>query len=125
MPPFFIEREKTMALTAIYAHLSCSDLGRSVVWFTTVFERQPDAQPMTGLAEWHYGKQAGFQLYENPEHAGKGTLTLIVDDITGERERLLAGGIQANRIEAADYTTIMRLRDPDGNLAVLAQPGRG
>ena len=49
---------------------------------------------------------------------------MLVDDITGERERLMAAGIQANRIEAADYTTIMRLRDPDGNLVVLAQPGR-
>ncbi len=113
-----------MALTAIYAQLSCSDLGRSVVWFTNVFARQPDAQPMSGLVEWHHGTQAGFQLFEDAEHAGKGTLTLMVDDITGERERLMAGGIQANRIEAADYTTIMRLRDPDGNLVVLAQPGR-
>lgn len=113
-----------MELSAIYAQLSCADLGRSVVWFSTVFARRPDAQPMQGLAEWHHGKEAGFQLYEDAEHAGKGTMTLIVDDIKSERERLMKSGIQAARIEVADYTTIMRLRDPDGNLVVLAQPTR-
>ncbi|CAN7532476.1 glyoxalase/bleomycin resistance/dioxygenase family protein [Rhizobium sp. LjRoot30] len=114
-----------MALTAIYAQLNCSDLGASTAWFSTLFARQPDARPMQGLAEWHHGREAGFQLYENPQQAGSGTLTLLVDDIRSEQERLGAGGVKTAEIETADYTTIMRLNDPDGNLVVLAQPGRG
>lgn len=111
-----------MPLKSIFANLSCTDLERSTEWFTTLFQRKPDTTPMEGLAEWHHGEQAGFQLYKNPKAAGHGTLTLIVSDIRAERSRLSASGMLPGKIEAADYTTICRIRDPDGNLVVLAQP---
>jgi len=46
----------------------------------------------------------------------------LVEDIRAERDRLAEAGLVTGEIEAADYTSIMRLRDPDGNLVVLAQP---
>ncbi|PSJ19713.1 glyoxalase/bleomycin resistance/dioxygenase family protein, partial [Halomonas sp. ND22Bw] len=39
-----------------------------------------------------------------------------------ERARLEGAGLSVTEIERADYTDIMRLRDPDGNLVVLAHP---
>lgn len=113
-----------MRLAAIYAQLSCRDLERSIGWFTAVFGRGPSARPMAGLAEWHHGQGAGFQLYENERHAGHGTLTLVVEAVRDEHARLIAARIDPGEPEEADYTTISRLRDPDGNLVVLAQPGR-
>lgn len=113
-----------MSLTAIYANLSCSSLAASTPWFETLFGRKPDATPMPGLAEWHEGETGGFQLYENKDNAGNGTVTLIVDDVRGDSERLENSGLKIGEIEPADYTTIMRMKDPDGNLIVLAQPGR-
>ena len=79
---------------------------------------------MAGLAEWHHGKQAGFQLFESTAHAGHGTLTLIVGAVRAEHERVASIGLDPGEVETADYTTIVRLKDPDGNLVVLAQPGR-
>lgn len=111
-----------MPLTAIYANLSCTDLERSTEWYTLLFERGPDATPMEGLAESHYGEQAGFQLYEDGKNAGRGTLTLIVSDLGAERSRLSASGMLPGKVEEADYTTISRFRDPDDNLVVLAEP---
>ena len=113
-----------MPITRIFANLSCRDLATSTRWFTAVFGREPDRNPMAGLHEWDRG-DAGLQLYEKSEEAGHGTLTLIVDDIHEERRRLSDAGLAVTEIEPADYTTIMRLRDPDGNLIVLAQPNRG
>lgn len=113
-----------MPITRIFANLSCRDLAASTRWFAAVFGREPDRNPMPGLHEWDRG-DAGFQLHEKPEDAGRGTLTLIVDDIHDERRRLSDAGLAVTEIEPADYTTIMRLRDPDGNLIVLAQPNRG
>ncbi|TZG25073.1 VOC family protein [Sphingomonas montanisoli] len=110
-----------MTLTAIFANISCSDLKRSAAWFTTLFDRGPDATPMPGLAEWHHGDTSGFQLFENADNAGRCTLTLIVSDVRAERDRVAA--LNPGEIETADYTTITRLHDPDGNLVVLAQPG--
>lgn len=111
-----------MPLTAIYAQLSCADLDASRRWFAALFGREPDALPMTGLAEWHYDDCAGFQLFADAGHAGHGTLTLIVAGIRGEHRRLAAAGLAPGEIESADYTMIVRLRDPDGNLVVLAEP---
>ena len=110
-----------MSIAKVYANLSCRDLSASTRWFAVLFGRDHDTAPMDGLHEWDCGS-GGLQLYEKPEHAGAGTLTLIVDEIAGERGRLEEAGLVTAELEAADYTTIMRLRDPDGNLVVLAQP---
>src|SRR5438128_1738632 len=70
-----------MPLTKIYANLSCSDLADSTAWFGKIFARSPDARPMAGLAEWHHESSSGFQLYQDPDKAGNGTMTLIVEDL--------------------------------------------
>ena len=76
-----------MPLIKIYANLSCSELNVSIPWYETLFDRSPDARPMTGLAEWHHAELSGFQRYENADNAGSGTPTFIVDDLAGEKLR--------------------------------------
>lgn len=111
-----------MTLAAIYAHIDCADLEASRRWYTTLFAREPDAAPMDGLLEWLHGEQAGLQLFRAPERAGAGTLTLIVTDIHGERARLDEAALRPGAVEEGDHVVICRMRDPDDNLVVLAQP---
>lgn len=113
-----------MTIEKIYAQLSCRDLAQSIAWFERLFGRAPDAQPMQGLAEWHHRDSSGFQLFENASNAGRGTMTLIVADLRDEHSRLSNNGLSPPPIEPADTTSLVRLRDPDDNLVVLAQPGR-
>ena len=89
-------------MTKIFSNFSCTDLERSAHWYRTVFERDADQNPMEGLLEWHFAA-AGFQLFQGAENAGRGTVTIMVDDVRAERKRLSG--------------------DPDGNLVVLAQQG--
>ena len=112
-----------MRLVRIFAHLSCSKLEASEPWFESLFGRAPDARPMPGLSEWHQDESAGLQLFENAVDAGRGTLTLIVDDLRAEHERLTAAGLDPGDVEPATSTSLVQLRDPDGNLVVLAQAG--
>lgn len=112
-----------MTLKKIYAQLSCSNLSASREWYEKFFGRAPDACPMAGLAEWHHESSAGLQLFENPSDAGRGTLTLIVEGLRDEHARLKRAGLNPDAVESATSTSLVRLRDPDGNLVVLAQPG--
>jgi hypothetical protein len=109
-----------MALDKIFAQLSCSDLTKSIGWFGTIFGREPDARPMDGLVEWHHAN-AGLQLFQG-ENAGRGTLTLIVSGLQDEHRRLSDAGLTPGAIESGNYVNLVRLRDPDNNLVVLAQP---
>lgn len=111
-------------IARLYGQVACADLDRSVAWFERLFDRAPDQRPMQGLAEWDVGDSGGLQLFQQPENAGHTTLTLIVDDLRAQAARLDGAGLKRGEVEPADETSLVRLRDPDGNLIVLAQPGR-
>ena len=113
-----------MSINKIYAHLSCSDLDRSSIWFEKLFGRPPDARQMAGLVEWHHGTGAGLQLWQDAANAGRGTLTLIVTGLQEEHARLAAAGLVPGEVEPGDKVSLLRLRDTDQNLVVLAQAGR-
>jgi hypothetical protein len=110
-----------MPIEKVFAHISCSNLESSIPWFTRLFGRAPDESPMEGLAEWHQNNQAGFQLFQDPKNAGHATMTLGVSDLGSERSRLAQFKLQPGPIEEADYVNIVRIRDPDQNLIVLAE----
>ncbi len=113
-----------MAIDKIYAQLSCTDLSASVEWYEKLFGRAPNAQPMEGLVEWHHHDSAGLQLFENAKASGFGTITLIVDGLRDEHARLEKAGLAPGVIEPSTSTSLVRLHDLDGNLVVLAQPGK-
>ena len=109
-----------MPIEKVFAHISCSNLESSIPWFTKLFGRKPDESPMEGLAEWHQNNQAGFQLFQDPKNAGHATMTLGVSDLDSQHSRLAELKLQPGPIEEADYVNIVRIRDPDQNLIVLA-----
>ena len=100
---------------------ACRDIIPSMAWYAALFGRQPDANPMDGLAEWHHGDGAGFQLFQDTIEDGHGTMTLIVSGIEAERKRLHGLGLHPPEIEAGP-PRLLHLRDPDGNRVVLAEP---
>jgi catechol 2,3-dioxygenase-like lactoylglutathione lyase family enzyme len=114
-----------MAIETVFAQISCSDLETSVGWYTKLFGGPPLRRPMPGLAEWQFSDSAEVQLFEAKDHAGHSTLTLGVLPLEPERARLLAAGLDPGAIEEADYVFIVRMRDPDDNLVVLASAERG
>lgn len=113
-----------MSIETIFANVSCSELERSIAWYKKLFGKPPARRPMAGLAEWQLTESAEMQLYEAKEHAGHSTLTLGVMPIEPERERLAAAGLEPGPVESAEDFFIARLRDPDGNLVVLASARR-
>lgn len=56
-----------------------SDIDRAEVWFTDLFGTGPDARPMEGLIEWHFGAAGHLQVAADAERAGGSMVTLHVD----------------------------------------------
>ena len=109
-----------VAIETIFANVSCASLAASLPWYEKLFGKPPTRRPMPGLAEWHFTDSAEVQLHESKENAGKSTLTLGVLPMEPEHRRLAEAGLRPGPIEQADDFFIARLRDPDGNLVVLA-----
>lgn len=114
-----------MSIETIFAHVSCRDIAASAAWYEKLFGKPPVRRPMPGLVEWQFSDSAEVQLFEQKEHAGHSTLTLGVLPLEPERARLSAAGLEPGAIEETDGYFLLRLRDPDGNLVVLASAERG
>ena len=113
-----------MGIATVFANVSCRDLAASEPWYAKLFGKAPLRRPMPGLAEWQFTDSAEVQLHQAPEHAGHSVLTLGVMPLEPERARLVAAGLDPGPVEEADDYFLLRLRDPDGNLVVLASAKR-
>jgi predicted enzyme related to lactoylglutathione lyase len=111
-----------LANERFFAVMCTTDIARATEWYSRLFDRRPDRQPMPSLSEWH--GQGGFQLLERADRAGQGFLTLMVDDIDQAREMLLERGLDVGKKQEGDVAGIAQLNDPDGNTVTLAAPGR-
>ena len=113
-----------MAIQTIFAHVSCSDLETSVLWYEKLFGMPVTRRPMAGLAEWHFTDSAEVQLFEDKKHAGFSTLTIGVLPLEPEHQRLSAQGLEPGPIEETKDFYLTRVKDPDGNLVVLVSAQR-
>jgi len=109
-----------MTIETIFAHISCSNLEISAVWYEKLFGRPSTRMPMTGLLEWQFTASAEVQLFEDKTHAGTSTLTVGVLPIEPEHQRLVEAGLDPGPIEETANYYLIRLRDPDDNLIVFA-----
>lgn len=111
-----------MNVQKIYTSLLTADLAAAERWYTKLFSRGPDHRPMDTLVHWELFDNAGLMLSPSEEIAGRGVLFVYVDDLAAERRRLQGLGIVLGDDIPGDYSTLAQVRDPDGNLIVLASP---
>lgn len=108
-----------MDVTIVMAQLIVADLERSVAFYTTLFGRGPDANPMDKLQEWHFDHSGAVQVYEEPDRAGRSGATLNVSDLDAAVVALDHAGIEHGPLVEANYVRVVQLDDPDRNRIVL------
>ena len=106
----------------LYPSLLTADLPAAERWYARLLGRGPDHRPMPTLVQWELSGDAGLMLSSSAEIAGKGAVFLYVEDLAAERRRLQELGIELGEDNAGDYSTLAQVRDPDGNLIMLATP---
>lgn len=111
-----------MSVRRLLAQSTVSDLDTARNWYARLFSRQPDANPMEGLIEWHLTETFGVQVWAEPERAGRSSIVLDETDLDALAARLDEAGISHPGPEQATSSRILRLEDPDGNRLLFTGP---
>lgn len=106
-------------ITLTMAQATVSELSTSERWYRQVFGAPPDARPMDGLLEWHFGARHGVQVHRDPSRAGGCTVVVGESDIDAALARLDAAGIDHPAPSPGGGGLLVTLTDPDGNRLVM------
>lgn len=108
----------------VLAVVHLADLEEVAPWYERLFGRPPDRRPMETVVEWQLGVTGGLQVVRDAERAGKSSLTIGVGDIDDAVRDITARGLQGTAETVGEQNgaplRIVILRDPAGNMVVLA-----
>ena len=116
MSPGGADGQHGMAFTNLLAVLPVADVETSRPWFTALFGRPEDNNPMPSLIEWQVLPGAWLQVFGDAGRAGSGLFNLAVDDLDATLAELRARGLEPGEVvEANKGVRLSALTDPDGN----------
>ena len=105
-----------MSIDHVLAVVPVSDIDRSRDWYSSLFGRSADNNPMPTLVEWQVLPGAWVQVFSDPQRAGSGLLNFAVDDVESHLAQVRERGIEPGEIvDANKGVRISTVNDPDGN----------
>lgn len=109
-----------MPIGHVLAVVHVSDIGASERWYTSLFGRAADNNPMPTLIEWQVLPGAWVQVFHDPGRAGSDEINFAVDDLESHIAELRERGLDPGDIvEASKGVRLSRFPDPDGNVVGL------
>lgn len=109
-----------MSIGHVLAVVHVRDIGTAGQWYTSLFGRAADNNPMPTLTEWQVLPGAWVQVFHDPERAGTDEINFAVDDLESHIAELRAGGLDpGDIIDASKGVRLSRFPDPDGNIVGL------
>jgi predicted enzyme related to lactoylglutathione lyase len=105
-----------MRFSYVFAGLVVSNRDEAAAWYEQLLGRPPDMLPNDAEAAWQLADTASLYLLADPERAGNGILSLVVDDLDASLAEVAGRGLVDAVIEeipGAGRKGIMK--DPDGN----------
>ena len=112
-----------MRVTHVFASLPVADRDAAAAWYERLLGRPADLVPNDDEAAWQLSEGGWIYVIADPERAGSGMHTLLVDDLDAFLHDLAESGIAAAPVEtiATDVRRTLVV-DPDGNRIKVAQP---
>jgi hypothetical protein len=103
-------------LKDISAVVATADFPRARSWYARLLGRDPDVEPIVGVAEWQLTGTAWLQLITDSERAGKSAVRFGVTDLAAQIAALGEAGIPTGEpVVIAGMVTVIDIADPDGN----------
>jgi catechol 2,3-dioxygenase-like lactoylglutathione lyase family enzyme len=111
-----------MNVTEVFAGLVVSDYEEAAAWYERFFGRKPDLVPNDKEAAWQSTDTGWIYLLADADRAGRGVVTLLLDDLDGMLGELAERGVSVGPIETLDGgARKVVVTDPDGNKIAIAQ----
>lgn len=105
-----------MAIHYVFAGLPVTDRDAALAWYGRLFGRQATFVPNESEAVWQLADTASLYVLVDPDRAGRGFVTLAVDNLEGHLSEIATRGIvtgEVQQIPGAGRKSVVT--DPDGN----------
>ena len=76
---------------------------------------------MSEVIEWKFERGGWLQVYQLPERAGRGSVTLAVSSLTQQIGELKKLAIDAGEPMRSSKVNVVMIKDPDGNSIAFAE----
>ena len=110
-----------MSIENAIASIAVRSLADAVRWYEALLRRAPDSRPMPEVAEWKFPRGGWLQVYQAPERAGNGSVTLAVSDLDEIAAHVRKIGAKVDGMPATEKVRTLMILDPDGNHVAFAQ----
>lgn len=112
-----------MAFIGVVSQVCVRDEEMMVDWYTKLFGRPADEQPMEHLHLWLIQGSHGFQLWVDAKRSGNSDFVFGMYDLDTERKRLDEAGLEVSSENRDDELEAMAVSytDPEGNLVTLVE----
>ena len=110
-----------MTIDNAIASLAVNDLAAAVAWYQALLGRGADSRPMPEVAEWRFPRGGWLQIYQLPERAGRGSVTLAVSNIDDTVAHVQKLGVDTSQRTSGARVRTLMIVDPDGNHIAFAE----
>lgn len=116
------EQLKDVVINDIAAVVATSRFSESLAWYSRIMGRDPDLQPVDGVAEWQLTATAWLQLVTDEAAAGRTAVRFGVSDLAATMTALVDYDVEVGEPQViADMVAILDVADPDGNEVSFVQ----
>jgi hypothetical protein len=110
-----------MPIRNAIASVAVRDLKSAAQWYERLLGRPADSKPMPEVAEWKFERGGWLQVYQLPERAGRGSVTLAVSSLEQQISDLTKCSIDAGEPMHSAKANVVMIKDPDGNSIAFAE----
>jgi catechol 2,3-dioxygenase-like lactoylglutathione lyase family enzyme len=102
-----------MSINHVFAGIPVTDYAAARPWYERLLGREPDLLPHDTEAAWQLTETAWVYIVEDAERAGRGMVTILVEDVDAWVD---------NADESIPGVRRAEITDPDGNRIQFGQP---
>lgn len=109
-----------MKIEHVLAVAPVTDLEAATDWYTRLFGRAPDNNPMETLVEWRVTDSGWLQVFSGGDSAGTAAVNLAVTDLEDSVAELRGRGLEPGEfLDASKGVRLCPFTDPAGNTVTL------